>query len=79
LSSQLPDKFSLVHHEQSIAYVCARGPAHRVGQAKGAMPLKSQAPALFPLDYLIECVERDQPSAASIEEARESLRLALRL
>lgn len=31
----------------------------------------------FPLDHLIECVERDQPSPASIQEARESFRIAM--
>lgn len=35
------------------------------------------APAPFPLDHLIECVERDLLSPASIEDARASLRVAL--
>lgn len=35
------------------------------------------APAPFPLNHLIECVERDLASPASIEDAREALRVAL--
>jgi predicted dehydrogenase len=35
------------------------------------------APSPFPLDHLIECVESDRPSPASIQEARESFRVAL--
>ncbi len=35
------------------------------------------APSPFPLDHLIECVENDRQSAASIQEARKSFRVAL--
>ncbi|MDX2034669.1 MAG: Gfo/Idh/MocA family oxidoreductase [Blastocatellia bacterium] len=35
------------------------------------------APSPFPLDHLIECVEQDHPSPASIQEARNSFRLAM--
>jgi predicted dehydrogenase len=35
------------------------------------------APVPFPLNHLIECVESDLPSPASIQEARASLRVAL--
>lgn len=34
-------------------------------------------PPPFPLDHLIECVEHDRPSPASIQEARKSFRLAM--
>jgi predicted dehydrogenase len=34
-------------------------------------------PSIFPLDHLIECVESDRQSAASIQEARKSFRVAL--
>jgi len=34
-------------------------------------------PAPFPLDHLIECVESDRQSPASIQEARKSFRVAL--
>lgn len=35
------------------------------------------APSPFPLDHLIECVENDRQSPASIQEARNSFRVAL--
>jgi scyllo-inositol 2-dehydrogenase (NAD+) len=34
-------------------------------------------PSIFPLDHLIECVENDRQSPASIQEARRSFRVAL--
>src|SRR5262245_3513684 len=34
-------------------------------------------PSPFPLDHLIDCVENDRQSTASIQEARKSLRVAL--
>ncbi len=34
-------------------------------------------PSIFPLDHLIECVENDRQSPASIQEARKSFRVAL--
>jgi predicted dehydrogenase len=34
-------------------------------------------PSPFPLDHLIDCVENDRQSAASIQEARKSFRVAL--
>src|SRR5262249_46915392 len=35
------------------------------------------SPSPFPLDHLIECVENDRQSTASIQEARKSFRVAL--
>ncbi|MBI1764500.1 MAG: Gfo/Idh/MocA family oxidoreductase [Acidobacteria bacterium] len=55
--------------------VLAAGAANWVYERESAEILS--APAPFPLDHLIECVERDLPSPASIEEARASLRVAL--
>jgi predicted dehydrogenase len=34
-------------------------------------------PSIFPLDHLIECVENDRQSPASIQEARKTFRVAL--
>ncbi|MFN0085805.1 MAG: Gfo/Idh/MocA family protein [Blastocatellia bacterium] len=34
-------------------------------------------PSPFPLDHLIDCIEQDRPSPASIREARDSFRLAM--
>jgi predicted dehydrogenase len=55
--------------------VLAAGAANWVFERDAAEILSPPAP--FPLNHLIECIERDLPSPASIEEARASLRVAL--
>ena len=55
--------------------VLAAGAAAWVFERDAAEPFGALSP--FPLDHLIECVESDRPSPASIQEARESFRVAL--
>ena len=55
--------------------VLAAGAANWTFEREAAEPFG--APSPFPLDHLIECVERDLPSPASIQEARLSFRAAL--
>jgi predicted dehydrogenase len=55
--------------------VLAAGAANWVYERESAEILT--APAPFPLNHLIECVERDLPSPASIEDARAAFRIAM--
>jgi predicted dehydrogenase len=55
--------------------VLAAGASGWVFEREAAEPFGPPSP--FPLDHLIECVENDRQSAASIQEARKSFRVAL--
>ena len=55
--------------------VLAAGASGWVFEREAGEPFAPPAP--FPLDHLIECVENNRPSPASIQEARKSFRVAL--
>jgi predicted dehydrogenase len=55
--------------------VLAAGAANWVFEREVGEPFG--APSPFPLDHLIKCIEHDRQSAASIQEARASFRVAL--
>jgi hypothetical protein len=55
--------------------VLAAGASGWVFEREAGEPFGPPSP--FPLDHLIECVESDRQSAASIQEARKSFRVAL--
>ncbi|MGH9847757.1 MAG: Gfo/Idh/MocA family oxidoreductase [Blastocatellia bacterium] len=55
--------------------VLAAGASNWVFEREAGEPFG--APSPFPLDHLIECVEQDRPSPASIQEARQSFRVAV--
>ncbi len=55
--------------------VLAAGASDWVFEREAGEPFGPPSP--FPLDHLIECVENDRQSSASIQEARKSFRVAL--